>query len=252
MLHFAGADILDGTPLLDIKPFTVKFDGITPTRNGWQDEVDDETVNPWQARFPGKEAGVIVAIASGRAAGKTSLAVNLAHAGKNAPVPVQLLDCRRRGAERHLFRRHAARRGTINIAVPDFDPDKCDACDKCVEFCQFNALASVGKTPLLFPSCATAAAAACWSARRTRSARRTTGSAWSRLPAPGHHAQERLPRCRRLAGFDAGACLKERLEDGITTILDAPPGTACQAVATLRGSDFVVLVTEPRRSACMT
>mgnify|MGYP002136732220 FL=1 len=28
-------------------------------------------------------------------------------------------------------------------------------------------------------------------------------------------------------------------------MVDAPPGTACQAVATLRGSDFVVLVTEP-------
>ena len=33
----------DGTPLLDIKPFTAKFDGITPTRNGWQDEVDEKT-----------------------------------------------------------------------------------------------------------------------------------------------------------------------------------------------------------------
>lgn len=39
--------------------------------------------------------------------------------------------------------------------------------------------------------------------------------------------------------------LKDRLEDGVATLLDAPPGTACQAVATLRGSDFVVLVTEP-------
>ena len=44
VLHFAGADILDGTPLLDIKPFTSKFDGVTPTRSGWQDEVDEETV----------------------------------------------------------------------------------------------------------------------------------------------------------------------------------------------------------------
>ena len=43
VLHLAGADILDGTPLLDIKPFTAKFDGVTPTRNGWQDEVDEET-----------------------------------------------------------------------------------------------------------------------------------------------------------------------------------------------------------------
>ena len=44
VLLFAGADILDGTPLLDIKPFTSKFDGVTPTRSGWQDEVDEETV----------------------------------------------------------------------------------------------------------------------------------------------------------------------------------------------------------------
>ena len=28
-------------------------------------------------------------------------------------------------------------------------------------------------------------------------------------------------------------------------ILDAPPGTACPAVATLRGADYAVLVTEP-------
>lgn len=43
VLHFDGADILDGTPLLDIKPFTAKFDGVATTRNGWQDEVDEET-----------------------------------------------------------------------------------------------------------------------------------------------------------------------------------------------------------------
>ena len=43
MLHFAGADILDGTPLLDIKPYSAKFDRIDTLRNGWQDEVDEET-----------------------------------------------------------------------------------------------------------------------------------------------------------------------------------------------------------------
>jgi tRNA-Thr(GGU) m(6)t(6)A37 methyltransferase TsaA len=36
-------DILDGTPLLDIKPYTAKFDRIETSRNGWQDEVDEET-----------------------------------------------------------------------------------------------------------------------------------------------------------------------------------------------------------------
>jgi len=43
VLHLDGVDILDGTPLLDIKPYTARFDCIVTTRNGWQDEVDEET-----------------------------------------------------------------------------------------------------------------------------------------------------------------------------------------------------------------
>jgi len=42
-LHLADVDILDGTPLLDIKPYTAKFDRIAVTRNGWQDVVDKKT-----------------------------------------------------------------------------------------------------------------------------------------------------------------------------------------------------------------
>lgn len=43
VLHLKGLDILDGTPLLDIKPYSAKFDRIDNTRNGWQDEVSEET-----------------------------------------------------------------------------------------------------------------------------------------------------------------------------------------------------------------
>ncbi|MBI4725704.1 tRNA (N6-threonylcarbamoyladenosine(37)-N6)-methyltransferase TrmO [candidate division TA06 bacterium] len=43
VLHLDRVDILDGTPLLDIKPYTAKFDLIVNTRNGWQDQVDEET-----------------------------------------------------------------------------------------------------------------------------------------------------------------------------------------------------------------
>ena len=43
LLHLDGVDILDGTPLLDIKPYTAKFDRFETTRNSWQDEVDEET-----------------------------------------------------------------------------------------------------------------------------------------------------------------------------------------------------------------
>ena len=42
-LLIEGADILDGTPLLDIKPYSKRFDNISTQRNGWQDDVDDAT-----------------------------------------------------------------------------------------------------------------------------------------------------------------------------------------------------------------
>lgn len=42
VLHLDGVDILDGTPLLDIKPYSARFDCIQNTRNGWQDTVRDE------------------------------------------------------------------------------------------------------------------------------------------------------------------------------------------------------------------
>jgi tRNA-Thr(GGU) m(6)t(6)A37 methyltransferase TsaA len=43
VLYLDGVDILDGTPLLDIKPYIVRFDCVQTLRNGWQDEVDEET-----------------------------------------------------------------------------------------------------------------------------------------------------------------------------------------------------------------
>ncbi len=43
VLHLDGVDILDGTPLLDIKPYTTKFDLHDVKKNGWQDEVDHQT-----------------------------------------------------------------------------------------------------------------------------------------------------------------------------------------------------------------
>ncbi len=42
-LSIRGVDILDGTPILDIKPYTARFDHIVAIRNGWLDEIDEQT-----------------------------------------------------------------------------------------------------------------------------------------------------------------------------------------------------------------
>lgn len=37
-LHVSGIDVLDGTPLIDIKPFIPRFDYVDSASNGWTDE----------------------------------------------------------------------------------------------------------------------------------------------------------------------------------------------------------------------
>lgn len=43
VLHVEDMDVLDGTPLLDIKPYVSRFDSCEGARCGWQDQVDDST-----------------------------------------------------------------------------------------------------------------------------------------------------------------------------------------------------------------
>lgn len=37
-----GVDVLDGTPLLDIKPYIAKFDSVEKSRSGWMTASDEE------------------------------------------------------------------------------------------------------------------------------------------------------------------------------------------------------------------
>ena len=40
-LFLDGVDVLDGTPLLDIKPFIPRFDSVDNAHGGWTEEVDE-------------------------------------------------------------------------------------------------------------------------------------------------------------------------------------------------------------------
>lgn len=42
ILHIEDADVLDGTPLLDIKPFFIQFDNRENTKSGWLDRKWDD------------------------------------------------------------------------------------------------------------------------------------------------------------------------------------------------------------------
>jgi tRNA-Thr(GGU) m(6)t(6)A37 methyltransferase TsaA len=45
ILYVSDLDILDGTPLLDIKPYIQRFDSRADSRSGWQDAIKDDTAS---------------------------------------------------------------------------------------------------------------------------------------------------------------------------------------------------------------
>ncbi len=49
ILHVAGLDVLDGTPLLDIKPYVPQFDHFEVTRTGWLRGQEEK--RPWKPRY---------------------------------------------------------------------------------------------------------------------------------------------------------------------------------------------------------
>jgi len=43
ILYVSGIDVLDGTPLLDIKPYIRRFDSVETVKSGWQDNIEDDS-----------------------------------------------------------------------------------------------------------------------------------------------------------------------------------------------------------------
>lgn len=188
---------------------------------------------------------MIIAVASGKGGtGKTSIALGLAQA---FAAPIDLFDCDVEEPNAHLFLSgETIAEEIVTIATPEFDTDKCDACDKCVAFCQFNALASVGKAPLLFPDLCHGCGGCMMVCPLNAITEKQSRIGTIRTSRNG-------PITLKTGCLDVGIsrastlvhALKKQIDGAATTILDSPPGTACQAVAALHGTDFVVLVTEP-------
>lgn len=43
ILNVEDVDVLDGTPVIDIKPYIARFDNREDVRSGWQDAIPDDT-----------------------------------------------------------------------------------------------------------------------------------------------------------------------------------------------------------------
>ena len=186
-----------------------------------------------------------LAVASGKGGtGKTTVSVNLARTLGRA---VHLLDCDVEEPNAHLFLKgRMTHEKIVAIAVPQVNEALCDGCGECGKFCRYHAIVSFGTAPLIFPELCHG----CGGCAKV-CPQQAIGEVDKRIGVVEtlQAGEITLTQGRLDVGVAMAPPLiravKECLRDDQPAILDAPPGTSCPVIATLREVDYVLLVTEP-------
>ena len=187
---------------------------------------------------------MILAVASGKGGtGKTSVAVNMAlSVGK-----VQLLDCDVEEPNAHLLLNpNMQNPEPVYVLVPHINEELCSHCGECAKFCQFNALfVSPDKTLVFSELCHSCGGCVLACPRRAIIEERR------RIGALKFGSVGDLELV--YGELDVGEpmsvplikAVKSKIQENTNVIIDAPVGTSCPVIETVRESDFCILVTEP-------
>jgi MinD superfamily P-loop ATPase len=187
---------------------------------------------------------MVISVASGKGGtGKTTVAVNLAVAAGN----LQLLDCDVEEPNAHIFiKPEQKNREPVYTMVPEVDEEKCTLCGRCREVCAYNAIAVLGKAILVFPELCHGCGSCSYFCPESaiREIKKEIGFVESGIRDRIEFVRGNLKVGEAISPPLIKA-VKKHINPDSTVIIDAPPGTSCPVIESIKGSDFCVLVTEP-------
>ena len=187
---------------------------------------------------------MIISVASGKGGtGKTTIATNLALALEQ----VQFIDCDVEEPNAHLFLKpHIEKRIPVTIPVPRIDESKCTHCGHCAEACEFNALVCFPQTVLVFDELCHGCGACFYICPEEAIQEETREIGAVELgKADGIEFTQGWLNVGEPMATPIIRKEKSFINNEMTVILDAPPGTSCPVIETVKGSDACLLVTEP-------
>lgn len=189
-----------------------------------------------------------IAVASGKGGtGKTTVATNLARVASTKGRSVAYLDCDVEEPNGAIFLKPEIEQTTpASSAIPQIDSEKCNNCGQCGKICQYSAIVSMPTGVLFFPELCHGCAG-CWLVCPTHAITETSREIGSLDQGKVGEMQFRqgLLNIGQVMSPPLIKVVKESAPDSDMVIIDCPPGTSCPVIEAVRGSDFVLLVTEP-------
>jgi MinD superfamily P-loop ATPase len=189
-----------------------------------------------------------IAIASGKGGtGKTTVAVNLAFVLSQQGKTVRYLDCDVEEPNGHLFLKpNIILTDNAAIPAPLIDEQECDACGECVQFCRYRALVRLGKTIMVFEEMCHGCGGCMLVCPKKAITEKEKIIGTVEIGTSGEikFVHGRLNIGEAMSPPLIRKVLAHATADAIN-IIDAPPGTSCPVIASIRDADFVLLVTEP-------
>jgi len=188
---------------------------------------------------------MIISIASGKGGtGKTTLSTNLA---LSLDDKIQLLDCDVEEPNAHIFIRPTfISKQSVAVLVPKLDTRACTFCGKCANVCAFNAIAVIANKVLIYPElCHSCGACQYFCPTKAISEiKKNIGviEFFEKDKLDFIHGKLNIGEVFAIPVIKA---VKKHIDPSKTVIIDAPPGTSCPVVESVKDSDFCILVTEP-------
>lgn len=193
---------------------------------------------------------MIITIASGKGGtGKTTVATNLAVSISSSVdnTPVWVLDCDVEEPNCHLFLKPEIYTSeAVGVPVPRVDKEKCTACGKCGQFCEYSAIVALKTVPIIFPELCHGCGGCSLICPENAiiETNRQVGVLEKGQSGNIGFVHGRLRVGEAMSPPLIRAVKKFIFKKGLT-LIDAPPGTSCPVIEAIKGSDFVILVTEP-------